>query len=159
MAQIMRALLCKKVGYYTITAPKNIRAHSEYRAWVTLHNPTTATTIKLSIEDSRNYKNEKEITADNEQPQMVVFQLDDIQRNGSYKLVARGLSGIIFEDESPLLVEKKNVSLFIQTDKAIYKPGEKIRFRVLVLDRFLRPAAIQKRDLVVYISVSSLFLD
>lgn len=68
--------------------------------------------------------------------------------------MAKGLSGIVFEHESQLSVESKNVSLFIQTDKAIYKPGETIRFRVLVLDRFLRPAEIKKDDLIVYITVS-----
>lgn len=33
----------------------------------------------------------------------------------------------------------KNYSVFIQTDKAIYKPGDKVQFRVIVLDAETRP--------------------
>lgn len=120
---------------------------------MTLHNQTEPTTIKLSIQDDKNYKNEKEVIVNNEQPQLISLQLGDIKPNGNYKVVAEGLSGIIFKNESSLSVEKKNVSLFIQTDKAIYKPGETIRFRVLVLDQLLRPAPIKKGDLLVYIVV------
>lgn len=118
-----------------------------------MHNQTEPTTIKLSIQDDRNYKNEKEVIVNSEQPQLISLQLGDIKPNGNYKIVAEGLSGIVFRNESSLSVEKKNVSLFIQTDKAIYKPSETIRFRVLVLDQLLRPAPIKKGDLLVYITV------
>ena len=36
-------------------------------------------------------------------------------------------------------VEKKQFYTFIQTDKPIYKPGDTVRFRVVVIDRDLRP--------------------
>ncbi|XP_070504804.1 thioester-containing protein 1 allele S3-like isoform X1 [Chironomus tepperi] len=35
--------------------------------------------------------------------------------------------------------EKKNFYTFIQTDKPIYKPGDDVRFRIIVVDRDLKP--------------------
>ncbi|XP_070504792.1 thioester-containing protein 1 allele S3-like [Chironomus tepperi] len=35
--------------------------------------------------------------------------------------------------------EKKNFFTFIQTDKPIYKPGDDVRFRIIVVDRDLKP--------------------
>lgn len=41
----------------------------------------------------------------------------------------------------------------MQTDKALYKPGDKVNFRVLVLDLNLKPGAI-RGDMKVFITVS-----
>lgn len=121
---------------------------------MTLHNQTEPVQIQVSIKDDAKYENKKEVTVNDDQPKLVSLHIgEDIEPNGNYKLVAEGLSGLVFKNESSLHVEKKNVSLFIQTDKAIYKPGETIRFRVLVLDALLRPANVKKGELLVYISV------
>lgn len=122
---------------------------------MTLHNQTEPTRIRVSILDDAKYKNEQEVTVDDSQPKLVTLHVGDIFPNGNYKLVAEGLSGIIFKNESSLYVEKKNTSLFIQTDKAIYKPGETIRFRVLALNQLLQPAEVKKGDLLVYIKVNN----
>jgi len=38
-----------------------------------------------------------------------------------------------------IMAEKRQFYTFIQTDKPIYKPGDSVRFRVVVVDRDLRP--------------------
>lgn len=43
----------------------------------------------------------------------------------------------------------------MQTDKAMYKPGDKVNFRILVLDLNLKPGTI-RGDMKVFISVSSI---
>lgn len=58
---------------------------------------------------------------------------------GNYKLNAKSLSGITFDRSVNLDLNLKKFSTFIQTDKAIYKPGDKIQFRVLVLDANTKP--------------------
>lgn len=42
--------------------------------------------------------------------------------------------------EIDLLAPKKTLSMFILTDKPIYKPGDEVRFRVVVVDIALKPA-------------------
>lgn len=74
---------------------------------------------------------------------------------GTYKLKAEGVSGIIFKNESNIDFHAKSFSVFIQTDKAIYKPGDTVRFRVLVLDPNMKPADI-RGPLKIYITVSIL---
>lgn len=48
-------------------------------------------------------------------------------------------AGLTFEKRTDLKYNPKNFSMFIQTDKAIYKPSDKIRFRVLILDAKTKP--------------------
>ncbi|KAI0220559.1 hypothetical protein LSAT2_027943 [Lamellibrachia satsuma] len=50
--------------------------------------------------------------------------------------VADGLS---FEDEKSIRLERKGVSVFIQTDKAIYKPSQTVQFRAMAVYPDLKP--------------------
>lgn len=74
---------------------------------------------------------------------------------GQYKITAEGLTGIVFKNETIISLNAKNASVFIQTDKAIYKPGDLVRFRVLVLDPNLKPLSVNG-PMVVFITVSRL---
>lgn len=48
----------------------------------------------------------------------------------------------------------KTYTVFIQTDKAVYKPGHKILFRAIVLNSHLKPAAeVRNEKLNIHISV------
>lgn len=83
----------------------------------------------------------------------MTLRIDELDVTKGYKFVAEGISGIKFHNESNLRFESKLVSVFIQTDKAIYKPGETIKFRVLVLDHELRPATLTPDSLLsIYLS-------
>ena len=73
--------------------------------------------------------------------------------SGQYRLNAEGLSGIDFRNERPLSFVDKNASIFVQSDKAIYKPGDLVRFRILVLDQNLKPVASQE-PINVFITVN-----
>lgn len=42
----------------------------------------------------------------------------------------------------------KNIFVFIQTDKAIYKPGDDIKYRILILNRELKPMIIKNLNVV-----------
>lgn len=120
----------------------------DYQVSITLHDNIEPATIRLSIEDGIKYKNEQKVTINSNQTELVKLRIDDLDVTKGYKLVAEGLSGIVFKNESNLKIESKNVSIFIQTDKAIYKPGETIKFRVLVLDAQLKPAILTSESLL-----------
>lgn len=58
-------------------------------------------------------------------------------------MYAQGLSGLIFENITSLDFNGKSFSVLVQSDKAIYKPSDTIRFRVLILDANTRPYSFQ----------------
>lgn len=63
--------------------------------------------------------------------------------DGTYKLTAEGLSGLIFKNESELYFNRYyGPKIYIQTDKAIYKPEDLLRFRFAILDEHSRPLYI-----------------
>lgn len=60
-------------------------------------------------------------------------------RDGDYKLDVKSLTGDSFERSVDLDLNTKKYSVFVQTDKSIYKPADKVQFRVLVLDSNTKP--------------------
>lgn len=105
---------------------------------ITLHEHPTPCDIKVSIESDSSYRNSREVSIQPYSSQLLEFHTGDLFP-GQYKLIAEGLSGIVFRNESTINMLAKNASVLIQTDKAIYKPGDLIRFRVLVLDHNMKP--------------------
>lgn len=54
-------------------------------------------------------------------------------------LDVKSLTGAAFEKSAELDLNTKKYSVFVQTDKSIYKPADKVQFRVLVLDSNTKP--------------------
>lgn len=134
-------------------ASENIRPQSDYRVSVSIHNQTEPVTIKLSIEDEDDVISTKEITLSSDETRLVELPVEDLAVNNIFKFTAEGVAGMIFKNFTILNVESKNCSVFIQSDKAIYKPGETIKFRILVLDFNLKPYELEDIELKVFITV------
>ncbi|XP_055375533.1 thioester-containing protein 1 allele R1 [Condylostylus longicornis] len=134
--QIFHQCYCQ--GLYSILAPSTIRPNSEYHVAVNVYRNGEPATIKLGI-ISPNYSNFKTVEVRPFFSELVQFDLPDIKED-NYKLTAEGISGLTFTNETNLLYDSKQLSVLVQTDKAIYKPGDIIRFRILILDENLRPA-------------------
>lgn len=94
--------------------------------------------IAIRSKDAK-YRNVQEINVLPNTTQMVTLQLGKLNLYARHRLFVEALSGLECVHNASLGIETKNVSIFIQTDKAMYKPEEVIHFRVLVLDSKLRP--------------------
>lgn len=67
------------------------------------------------------------------------FEVGEIP-NGEYRLSIKSLStDFSFNEEIDLIYDGKTESLFVQLDKPVYKPGDMLRFRVVVVDVNTRP--------------------
>ena len=44
-----------------------------------------------------------------------------------------------FEQTKEIIVVPKKYSVFIQTDKEVYKPGDEVLYRILILDSDIKP--------------------
>ncbi|KAM9316600.1 CD109 antigen-like [Gastrophryne carolinensis] len=68
------------------------------------------------------------------------LMLNDTQSQ-YYKLIVEGSveNQMLFYYENMLEFLEKNISIFVQTDKKAYRPGETVKFRVVAVDSELRP--------------------
>lgn len=150
--------------YYTILAPKSFRPYSDFIFNLTIHDATCEFNepiiVRVSIEDECNadgYKIHQDVTMKPNATELVKMPIGDVSFSSDYKLVVKGISGITLEREVSLDLQTQKNTILIQTDKAIYKPNDCIRFRVLVLDPELKAAKINNNELNVEIAVSFLF--
>ncbi|XP_071958012.1 CD109 antigen-like [Antedon mediterranea] len=59
---------------------------------------------------------------------------DGASASGTYKLQVLGTGGVTFNEEKTLKFVSKGFSIYIQTDKAIYKPGQTIKYRIFAIN-------------------------
>lgn len=71
----------------------------------------------------------------------VSFEVGNISE-GYYKILIRSKDvGIPFNEEVDLVYDGKTESIFILLDKPVYKPGDELKFRIVVVDANTRPVA------------------
>lgn len=141
--------------YYTIVGTRTIRGNSDYHVAVTSHNLPNEVDIRVGVKgsDESNVKSVdffKTVTVAPGETKLVEIPIGPIF-DGKFKLYADGIRGIEFKNETDLEFNTKEYSLFIQTDKAVYKPGDLIRFRVIFLDGNLKTPQL-KKPIQVYIT-------
>lgn len=71
--------------------------------------------------------------------EQVSFEIGKLTE-GNYKLMIDSVdSSFNFNDQVDLVYHNKTESIFVQLDKPLYKPGDMIRFRIIVVDIDLKP--------------------
>uniref|UniRef100_A0A2M4BA09 TEP1-F n=1 Tax=Anopheles marajoara TaxID=58244 RepID=A0A2M4BA09_9DIPT len=126
-------------GHYAVVGARIIRPNSEYRVTVTSFELTEKLEMCVSLVSKGDVIESKNVSLERNDHQTIVFQLGSIPED-KYELVAEGKSGMVFRKVAALEYDDKFCSVLLQTDKAVYKPGDTVRFRVLVLDRNMKPA-------------------
>lgn len=146
--------------YYSIVAPKKFRAKSDFTFNFTIHETkhelAEAIVLRVSIEDANDkngMKLSQDVTMKPNVTEVVSIAVGDVPPEKDYKLVVKGISGVTIEKEVALGLLIQTHAILIQTDKAIYKPKDCIKFRILVLDCELKAAPINNNELHIDITV------
>lgn len=147
--------------YYTILAPKSFRANEDYSMYLTIHDAKCEfdepVVVRVAIEDEDNENRlniHRDVTMKPNDTEVISIPVGDLSIDCNYKLTVKGISGVILDHEESLDIQTQTHTILIQTDKAIYKPNDCIKFRVLVLDSELKAAPIDKNELSISFNVS-----
>ncbi|XP_015930765.2 CD109 antigen isoform X2 [Parasteatoda tepidariorum] len=128
---------------YTVIAPAKLRPNIPFHVSASVHNLPAPLDLKITIEgpaDNGQYNTiGKQITLNSGETQILNFEIGEWS-SGNYSLIVEGDGGLKFRNQTVLTYEHKSYSVFIQTDKAIYKPGQLVQFRVLVVNPHLLPS-------------------
>ncbi|XP_073987023.1 CD109 antigen-like isoform X2 [Rhodnius prolixus] len=140
-------------GFYCIVAPKMLRANSEYTAAVSLADVSQPTTVVVQLigrkDSGGDYSNSEYVVVEPYLTKTVRLKVGDLGP-GYYNFSVKGEGGLSFSNTTKLIYSEKSYSVFIQTDKAVYKPGHMVLFRVLVLSAHLKP--VETRTIDVHIT-------
>ncbi|KMQ97464.1 cd109 antigen [Lasius niger] len=139
-------------SFYTIIAPKVVRPDSEYHVAASVTGVSTPSTIYVELtgelDAGRVFNISRTVVVEPYSTKILRLDIGETTP-GRYKLTARGLSGIDFYKSTDIEYVHKSYSVFIQTDRAIYKPGHKVMFRCIILDSRLRPSIVGPTDVYI----------
>ncbi|XP_062546484.1 thioester-containing protein 1 allele R1-like [Armigeres subalbatus] len=129
-------------GNYVILAPQYLRAKHPYQVSISTFDFNGFSKLHMTIEG--NSENDEPININEnaylKSSQTQIFEFDTtILPQGSYSLSLLSGSGAEVNRTIFLTNLDKSYSVLIQTDKPIYKPGNTVKFRVLVLDQATKP--------------------
>ncbi|XP_055932294.1 CD109 antigen-like isoform X3 [Argiope bruennichi] len=131
---------------YTVVAPSKLRPDIVYHVSITVHDAPAPVDFNVQIfgtnEDRIPVSVVKDVHVDPKQTQIVDFELFD-WKPGDYTLEVIGQGGLTVRNSTKLTFEHRSYSVFIQTDRPVYKPGQLVQFRVIVTNPYLLPRSSQ----------------
>ncbi|KAJ8297468.1 hypothetical protein KUTeg_023999 [Tegillarca granosa] len=136
LSVVLTAVLAK--DSYVVVVPKNVRPGVPYNISINILKATSDVQVTADlIHKSSSQKvssAQKTFTQDLDRnsafckiprsPDTLAVQVPDAIPSGTYKIAVHGTNGLTFSNETDLHFEHKSVSIFVQTDKAMYKPGQ-----------------------------------
>ncbi|XP_065358110.1 pregnancy zone protein-like [Calliphora vicina] len=142
---------CK--GSYSINAPGTIQSNRKYTVSATLHNVSEPATFRIGIRSNLSWTQTELVELQPCETKMLDFYPPKLESDKLYELIAEGVKGLYFKSSTLIQVgPNKGVNIYIETDKGAYKPGDLLRFRVVILDvhgkpmNFIEPIKVQIFD-------------
>ncbi|KAL7015206.1 hypothetical protein ACKWTF_016340 [Chironomus riparius] len=133
---------CENEGFFTVVGGNLLKLQQPYRVSVAFHGYTEEKILQIGIKEIDNnissFEILKNVTLKDEGILNVDFDLSN-QPKGRYVLEVKSMTGEKFNQTVALHMNLRKHSIFIQTDKGIYKPSDIIKFRVLILDVDTKP--------------------
>ncbi|NXB74960.1 CD109 protein, partial [Donacobius atricapilla] len=134
---------------FLVAAPWNIRPGANLTVGVALlpDSPAQVTVKGEVIRDNETILSGEMVF---EKESLFLFKLPLNSASGNYELLVEGHAGgrRIFSNRTSLMYMSKSTSVFIQTDKSMYKPGQDVLFRIVTVYPDLKP---YKVSLNIYI--------
>jgi len=136
------------VGYFAIIGPQTHQLGKPYKAHLVAAGYKTSRDLKISLSHENYQPATKTVSLRNDQEEEI--SIDFFATNiSSLTLRAQYTDSPGTAFEQTIKVIAKKFSVLIQTDKAIYKPGDKVHFRVIVLDTELKPYPFNSLSIVI----------
>lgn len=130
-------------SYYSLIAPGALKSNRKYTVAVSLHDAIKTCSIRITISGTL-FNATEIITLQPFESKTVDFYPSKLNYE-YYTLKAEGVDGCSFSQEKRLLTDVEGgPKIYIQTDKAVYKPEDLVQFRVLFLDEHTRPLSINE---------------
>jgi len=137
---------------FTTISPKIIQSHSTYNVLVTVDKAKSAATFLISINSTGDEHTSEQVTVEPGMSATVPIVIPELtSEDKRYDLTVKAeVDGeTAYENSTKIYVDPNVVSLLIQTDKPVYKPGETVKFRVILMDRQLKPLSGSKVEILL----------
>ncbi|XP_017096897.2 CD109 antigen [Drosophila bipectinata] len=129
-------------GIYSVMVPDTIRSHMTFNVGVSLHSASGDCNIVATL-SGPSYQKTERIQIEPMTTKAIPFKVDQLPE-GDYQLTVEGSGSVEFKKVAKLKTVVEKPSIYVQTDKATYKPEDLVQFRVLFLDRYMKATTIQK---------------
>lgn len=132
---------------FCMVASNQIKSSSDYRVLVSLNkSPSKPVDALIRLHGDIDNGSEvgsglneiKTIVLDNTDAKEIVFNIGQLV-HGQYKIKVTLSGGLVYEEEKILTLLETKCTIFIQTDKSVYKPEQKVLFRVVAVNPSLKP--------------------
>lgn len=144
---------------YTIVAPSKIRPNSDYHVSIQLSNATKSSDFEVELSGPSNdgtfNRVSKSVQVNPVESRILNLEIGEWSK-GNYKLIVKGHSDELdFSNETVIGYEPKSYSIFVQTDKAIYKPGQIVKFRAIIVNPNLIPTVPGSLDIYIKVCLNT----
>ncbi|PKK33140.1 CD109 molecule, partial [Columba livia] len=150
--QRLRELISIDRPTFLVAVPWNIRPGANVTVGVALlpDSPAQVTVRGDVIRDNQTILSKEMVFEKDSFGTLVLPALPLNSASGNYELLVEGHADgwRIFSNRTSLMYMSKSISVFIQTDKSMYKPGQDVMFRVVTVYPDLKP---YKASLNIYI--------
>ncbi|XP_023225702.1 CD109 antigen-like isoform X2 [Centruroides sculpturatus] len=144
---IVSQSVIQELNSYAVIAPKKLRPNFHYHVSVSIYDVLAEVDVTVSVEGLTEAVS-KQLVLHARETEIVELEIGD-WKPGLYNLTVEGHGGANFHNHTQLIYEHKSYSVFIQTDKAVYKPGQLVQFRAIVVDPYLIPSVLGTIDMHV----------
>lgn len=144
---------CSAEVPFTIFALNEISSNLIYPVAVAVFDrPKAPLHVEVSIHHNNNLIQAKTVEFKKKGFKVVVFQPAK-RTPGEYEVRAKVTSEKLeLNEKAGIIFHNDTILIFIQTDRSVYRPGQKILFRVLLVNETLVPV---KKTINIFLRVSS----
>ncbi|KAL5017642.1 hypothetical protein ScPMuIL_007231 [Solemya velum] len=131
LAILISATLAKNT--YVILIPRTFRPGITISISVNILQASRRVKVEASLEKEKDVVATSSKSFKSGKPGTMALQVPADLTSGDYTLSVVGSCGLTFSNSASITYESKSMSVFIQTDKAIYKPGQTVHFRAFAM--------------------------